>query len=102
MRALRPFLPALLFVTLTAFAAPASAEAPVQQSFFRLPSSNGHTAVLVDLSLGKMTHFREHLFAAEEPQLDAAGNEVWIGNQPQMVRSRDVLYDAFFGLRAGG
>ena len=83
-------------------ALPASAEVPVQQTFFKLPSSNGHTAVLVDLSLGKMTHFREHLAGSEEPLLDAAGNEVWIGNQPQMVRTRDVLYDAFFGIRAEG
>ena len=80
----------------------ASAEVPVERTFFQLPSSNGHTAILVDLSLGKMTHFREHLFASEEPRLDAAGAEVWFGNQPQMVRSRDVLHDAFFGLRAAG
>lgn len=98
----RPFA-ALLGATLVSLAAPpASAEVPVQQTFFRLPSSNGHTAVLVDLALGKMTHFREHLAGSEEPLLDAAGNEVWIGNQPQMVRTRDVLFDAFFGLRAGG
>lgn len=81
---------------------PARAEVPVQRTFFRLPSSNGHTAVLVDLQLGKMTHFREHLAGSEEPELDAAGNEVWIGNQPQMVRTRDVLYDAYFGVRAEG
>jgi MYXO-CTERM domain-containing protein len=83
-------------------ALPARAEVPVQQTFFRLPSSNGHTAVLVDLSLGKMTHFREHLFGSEEPLLDAAGKEVWIGNQPQMIRSRDVMAGGFFGVRADG
>ncbi len=83
-------------------ALPARAEVPVERTFFRLPSSNGHTAILVDLSLGKLTHFREHLFASEEPLLDAAGNEVWAGNQPQAVRSRDLLFDAFFGLRAAG
>ena len=105
MRRLRPgsiLASALLSTALATLVAPARAEVPVEQTFFRLPSSNGHTAILVDLSLGKLTHFREHLFAAEEPQLDAAGNEVWIGNQPEMVRSRDVLFDAYFGLRAGG
>jgi MYXO-CTERM domain-containing protein len=81
---------------------PARAEVPVERTFFRLPSSNGHTAVLVDLALGKMTHFREHLAGSEEPLLDAAGNEVWLGNQPQMVRTRDVLFDAYFGIRAQG
>ncbi|MEZ4300944.1 MAG: glycoside hydrolase family 15 protein [Polyangiaceae bacterium] len=83
-------------------ASTASAEVPVERTWFRLPSSNGHTAVLVDLSLGKMTHFRERLAGSEEPLLDAAGNEVWNGNQPQMVRTRDVLFDAFFGIRAEG
>ncbi len=105
MRSPRPghaFASALLCAAVTSLAAPARAEVPVQQTFFRLPSSNGHTAILVDLAAGKMTHFREHLFASEEPQLDAAGNEVWIGNQPQMVPTRDVLFDVYFGLRAGG
>lgn len=72
------------------------------RSLTQLPSSNGHTAVLVDLEAAKLTHFREHLFATEEPLLDQSGNEVWIGNQPQVVRSRDLLYDAYFGLRSGG
>ena len=105
MRSPRPFpllASAVLCAAVTSLAAPARAEVPVQQTFFQLPSSNGHTAILVDLSTGRMTHFREHLFATEEPQLDAAGNEVWIGNQPQTVRSRDVLFDAYFGLRAAG
>jgi hypothetical protein len=72
------------------------------RSFFNLSSSNGHGAVMVDARSAKVVHFREHLPATEEPQLDAAGNEVWVGNQPQMVKTRDVLFDAYFGLRANG
>lgn len=79
----------------------ALAQVPAR-SFFTLPSSNGHGAVMVDASAGKVVHFRERLPATEEPQLDAMGNEVWLGNQPQMVKARDVLFDAYFGLRAGG
>lgn len=72
------------------------------RSFFTLPSSNGHGAVMVDASAGKVVHFRERLAATEEPQLDTGGNEVWVGNQPQMVKARDLLFDAYFGLRANG
>lgn len=72
------------------------------RSFFSLASSNGHGAVMVDARTAKVTHFREHLPATEEPQLDAMGNEVWVANQPQMVKTRDLLFDAYFGLRAGG
>lgn len=79
----------------------ALAQVPAR-SFFTLPSSNGHGAVMVDASAGKVVHFRERLPATEEPQLDAAGNEVWLGNQPQMVKARDLLFDAYFGLRANG
>ncbi|MGK3989998.1 glycoside hydrolase family 15 protein [Sorangium sp. So ce136] len=87
-----------------ALAAPgaARAEVPVQRTFFKLPSSNGFGAVLLDLSQARLTHFREHLFATEEPLLDERGEEVWVGNQPQAVRTRDLLYDAYFGLRSGG
>ncbi|WP_438008024.1 glycoside hydrolase family 15 protein [Sorangium sp. So ce321] len=87
-----------------ALAAPgaARAEVPVQRTFFELPSSNGFGAVLLDLSQARLTHFREHLFATEEPLLDERGEEVWVGNQPQAVRTRDLLYDAYFGLRSGG
>ncbi|WP_437600652.1 glycoside hydrolase family 15 protein [Sorangium sp. So ce590] len=87
-----------------AVAAPgaARAEVPVQRTFFRLPSSNGFGAVLLDLNQARLTHFREHLFATEEPLLDERGEEVWIGNQPQAVPTRDLLYDAYFGLRSEG
>ena len=81
---------------------PAFAQQIPPRSFFDLASSNGHGAVMVDGRTGRLTHFREHLPATEEPQLDAQGNEVWIGNQPQIVKSRDLLFDAYFGLRAGG
>ncbi len=80
----------------------AAAQVPVERSFTRLPSSNGRTAILVELPEAKLTHFREHLFATEEPLLDADGNEVWSGNQPQVVKTRDLLYDAYFGLRSDG
>lgn len=86
----------------TATPAPARAEVPVLRTFFRLPSSNGHGAVMLDLAQARATHFREHLFASEEPQLDGSGNEVWLGNQPQSVKTRDLLYDAYFGLRSAG
>ncbi|WP_437928512.1 glycoside hydrolase family 15 protein [Sorangium sp. So ce291] len=87
-----------------ALAAPgaARAEVPVQRTFFKLPSSNGFGAVLLDLSQARLTHFREHLFATEEPLLDERGEEVWVGDQPQAVRTRDLLYDAYFGLRSDG
>jgi hypothetical protein len=78
------------------------ANAPVQSAFQTLPSSNGQTAIVVDVLTGKLTHFRDQLFATEEPLLDAAGKEVWVGNQPQAVKSRDLLYDAYLGLRSDG
>ncbi len=87
---------------LTMTASPARAEVPPQRTFYRLPSSNGHGAILLDLQQGVLTHFHEHLTASEEPLLDASGAEVWNGNQPQSVITRDLLFDAFFGLRAGG
>ncbi|WP_437636441.1 glycoside hydrolase family 15 protein [Sorangium sp. So ce854] len=87
-----------------ALAAPgaARAEAPVKRTFFKLPSSNGFGAVLLDLGQARLTHFREHLFGTEEPLLDEGGAEVWAGNQPQVVHTRDLLYDAYFGLRSEG
>jgi len=87
---------------LTTTAGPAWAEVPPQRTFYRLPSSNGHGAILLDLQQGVLTHFHEHLTASEEPLLDANGAEVWNGNQPQAVITRDLLFDAYFGLRAGG
>ncbi|MBZ4422624.1 glycoside hydrolase family 15 protein [Myxococcus sp. RHSTA-1-4] len=94
---------ALLLLTLLCGVAPeARAEVPVQRTFLRLPSSNGHGAVMLDLEQKKVTHFREHLFATEEPVIDLAGADVFAGGQPQVVHSRDLLFDAFFGLRSGG
>ncbi|WP_437279656.1 glycoside hydrolase family 15 protein [Sorangium sp. So ce375] len=103
-RALRSALLSLGAAAAVALAAPhaARAEAPVQRTFFRLPSSNGFGAVLLDLGAARLTHFREHLFATEEPLLDERGEEVWLGNQPQAVPTRDLLYDAYFGLRSDG
>src|SRR2546429_5132965 len=72
------------------------------RSFFTLASSNGHGAVMVDAQAGKITHWRERLSATEEPQLDANGNEVWVGNQLQVIPSRDLVFDDYFGVRAGG
>ena len=72
------------------------------RSFYDLPSSNGWGAVVVDLQQGKAHHFRDHLFATEEPRWDAHGNEVWNGAFPEAVMTRDLLYDAYFGLRAHG
>ncbi|MEM6997081.1 MAG: glycosyl hydrolase, partial [Myxococcota bacterium] len=72
-----------------------------QQTRFELPSSNGHSAILVDLGDDgrRITHFREHLFAAEEPVIDADGNEVWGGSDFEAIYTRDLLFDAYFGLR---
>ncbi|WP_434045512.1 MULTISPECIES: glycoside hydrolase family 15 protein [Sorangium] len=74
----------------------------MKRTFFKLPSSNGFGAVLLDLGQARLTHFREHLFGTEEPRLDERGEEVWVGNQPQVVPTRDLLYDAYFGLRSEG
>ena len=78
------------------------AEVPVTTTVVHLPASNGHGAVMLDLSTARLTHFREHLFAAEEPLLDGSGQEVWKDGNPLAVHSRDLLYDAYFGLRVGG
>lgn len=87
----------LLFLSLDA-----QAEVPVQQTVHQLPSANGRGAILLDLKSAKLHHFREHLFATEEPLLDASGQEIWNGNQPQAIASRDLLYDAYFGVRVEG
>jgi hypothetical protein len=80
----------------------AKAEVPVQRTRFELPSSNGFGAVLLDLGQRKLTHFREHVFATEEPLIDAAGNDVWTGAGFGSVDTRDLLYDAYFGVRVAG
>lgn len=73
----------------------------VSQTRFELPSSNGHGAIMVDLgpAARRVTHFREHLFAAEEPVIDARGQEVWGGSDFEAIYTRDLLFDAYFGLR---
>lgn len=86
----------------------AHAQEPVSRTRFELPVSNGHGAVLVHVDdanpsrAHRATHFREHLFAAEEPVIDANGDEVWGGNDFEAIYTRDLLYDAYFGLRSGG
>ncbi|HGG58178.1 MAG TPA: hypothetical protein ENK31_10315, partial [Nannocystis exedens] len=78
---------------------PSTAAAAPTRTRFELPASNGYSALLVDLQSGRATQLREHLFAAEEPQLDAQGEEIWDGAQFAAVYTRDLLYDAYFGLR---
>ena len=78
------------------------AEVPVQSTVRMLPASNGHGALMLDLDARRLVHFREHLFAAEEPLLDAAAEEQWSGGQPLGVPTRDLLYDAYFGVRVDG
>ncbi len=80
-----------------AWAAPAP-----QRTRFELPSTNGHGAILVDLKQRRVTQFREHLFAAEEPVLDSEGKDVWDGEQFATVHTRDLLFDTYFGVRAEG
>ncbi|WZX23530.1 glycoside hydrolase family 15 protein [Myxococcus stipitatus] len=94
---------ALLLVSLLWGLSPeARAEVAVRRTFLKLASSNGHGAVMLDLEEKKVSHFREHLFATEEPVIDALGNDVFVRGQPRVVHSRDVLFDAFFGLRSEG
>ncbi len=78
------------------------------RSWSELVSSNGFTGVVVSLDSGKVHHFREHLYSAEEPQWNGAGDEVWNPTQggascykPESVWSRDLLYDAYFGYDIG-
>lgn len=89
-------------------ASPVLAQEPVQRTRFELPVSNGYGALILDLDDAnpaqsrRLVHFREHLFAAEEPLLDDMGNEVWNGSDFAASYTRDLLYDAYFGLRDGG
>lgn len=80
----------------------AEVAAPPQRTRFELPSSNGYGVVLLDLEEARLTQFREHVFAAEEPVIDAQGNDVWDGSQFATVHTRDLLFDAYFGVRAAG
>jgi len=83
----------------------ARAQEPVQRTRYELPSSNGYGALILSLDdadpnqARRLTHFREHLYSAEEPLLDAAGNEIWNGSGFAAAYTRDLLYDAYFGLR---
>ena len=80
---------------------PAAAAEP-QRTRFVLPSANGWGAVLLDLKARRLTQFREHAFASEEPRIDDQGNDIWDGEQLASVHTRDLLFDTYFGLRAGG
>lgn len=86
----------------------ARAQVPVQRTRFELPSSNGHGAIVVALDHAdpararRVVQLREHPYSAEEPVLDAAMAEVWNGSGFAAVHTRDVLYDAYFGLRGPG
>lgn len=91
-----------LTAALALWSSAARAEVPVQRTRFELPSANGFGAVVLDLGQRKLTHFREHLFATEEPLIDAAGNDVWTGAGFGSVDTRDLLYDAYFGVRVAG
>ncbi|HWB75621.1 MAG TPA: hypothetical protein VG755_11720, partial [Nannocystaceae bacterium] len=77
----------------------ALAQVAVQRTRFDLPSSNGHGAIVVALDEQRVTQLREHVYSAEEPLLDARGSEVWNGSGFSAVHTRDLLYDAYFGLR---
>ncbi len=80
----------------------AEVAAAPQRVRFELPASNGHGVVLLDLEEARLTQFREHVFAAEEPVIDAQGDDVWDGSQFATVHTRDLLFDAYFGVRAAG
>jgi MYXO-CTERM domain-containing protein len=90
-----------------AAATPAHAQEPVQRTRYALPASNGYGAIILNLDAAdpsqsrRLVHFREHLYSVEEPLLDAAGNEIWNGSDFAAAFTRDLLYDAYFGLRDG-
>ncbi|MBN1945472.1 MAG: hypothetical protein JW797_07315 [Bradymonadales bacterium] len=93
------------FLLLAGWPLPLQAQLAPQRSWTDLVSSNGYTGVVVDLARSRIHHFREHPYATEEPRWTAEGEELWLestpGNgcwQPQVVYSRDLLYDAYFGL----
>lgn len=64
----------------------ARAEVAAHQSTSALPFSNGFGAGIYDASSHRVTGFRDHLYAR------------WDASTP----SHDLLYDFYFGLRAGG
>ena len=85
-----------------ALMSPALAAPAPQRTRFELPSANGYGAILLDLKQRRLTQFREHLFAAEEPVIDGEGKELWDGEQFATVHTRDLLFDLYFGVRADG
>lgn len=92
----------LSFALAQASLATSARAAEPERTRFELPSANGWGALLVDLKQGRATQLREHVFAAEEPQLDAQGQDIWDGQQFAAVHTRDLLYDTYFGVRAEG
>jgi len=100
---------AVTAVTLT-FSATASAELRIepQRSWTQLVSSNGFSGVVLDLAERRVHHFREHIYATEEPRWTDEGDELWLPTvpggdcfKPQSVYSRDLMTDAYFGIRVG-
>ncbi|MFT6629630.1 MAG: hypothetical protein ACJA1R_002908, partial [Flavobacteriales bacterium] len=80
-----------------------------QRSWTELVSANGYTGVVLDLATGELHHFREHIYATEEPRWrEDNGEELWLPTsegstcvKPLAVNSRDLLQDAYFGVRVG-
>lgn len=99
-------IPVSLLATAAALAPAVHAEVTPQRTWNTLVSSNGHGAIVVNLAPtgdgAQIHHFREHIFATEEPLIDEQGNDVFINGYPQSVFARDLLYDTYFGLRANG
>lgn len=85
-----------LCAAMVTLAASLACAAPaVTRSFFTLPSSNGYGAVMVDARTAKVVHFRESLAGTEEPRTESMGGE-------SAINARNVLFDAYFGVRAQG
>jgi len=96
---------ALLGCALAVGAAPKARAVEPHRSFHDLPSSNGYGAVVVDLTRGRAHHLRDHLFATEEPRIDASGAEIWTEGAPsfpEVVSSRDLMFDTYFGVSIDG
>ena len=79
------------------------------RSWHELVSANGYGGVVVSLDSARVHHLREHIYATEEPRWQADGEELWLPTepggdcyQPQVVFSRDLLQDAYFGVAAAG
>ncbi len=79
------------------------------RSWTQLITSNGYTGVVVSLDDAQVHHFREHIYATEEPEWRDDGEELWEPTvpegdcwKPQVVNSRDLLRDAYFGVNARG